>query len=282
MLKTDVYENKYYRQKVATNSKNIVTGIGHLYSSKTKSVDLFSEVKGNFICYCVKGVALLVINGLQYKISEGTFLLVDSDTKVKLQTNANSPISLYYINFKKQEITITNSKINIDEHIIGKFKNSTSMNLFYMIFLSLISTADCQCSEFLNFNDKSLLYLLEIVLKDRITSQTLVSNLGIILKFDYYVESNLEQKIELQDIMNALDISKNKLYEIVASQYNDTPIKHIQKVKIKHAEYMLANTTLKVKTISRNLGFNNQYHFSKVFKQEKNISPSCYREKYLK
>jgi len=59
--------------------------------------------------------------------------------------------------------------------------------------------------------------------------------------------------------------------------FNDTPAKWVLRKKLKFATELLENTSLTVGEICFECGFENQTHFSRVFKEKMSVSPLQFR-----
>lgn len=60
--------------------------------------------------------------------------------------------------------------------------------------------------------------------------------------------------------------------------FNDTPAKWVMKKRLNLASELLENTTLSVGEITNQCGFENQTHFSRLFKQKTGVSPLQFRK----
>lgn len=57
-----------------------------------------------------------------------------------------------------------------------------------------------------------------------------------------------------------------------------SPKQVIMKIRMEHAAYLLISTMLTIDEVARQVGFANQYHFSKAFKDFHEITPTRYRK----
>jgi len=63
--------------------------------------------------------------------------------------------------------------------------------------------------------------------------------------------------------------------------FNDTPAKWVMKKRLSKASELLENTTLSVGEITNQCGFENQTHFSRLFKEKTGMSPLQFRKSQL-
>lgn len=97
-------------------------------------------------------------------------------------------------------------------------------------------------------------------------------------KLTEYMQINLYKNLSLQEIADDFKISPSYICRIFKVYYSDTPISYYNRIKIEEARKLLDEyRNMRVKDIAELLGFNDQYYFSKVFKQQYGVSPLVYR-----
>jgi AraC-like DNA-binding protein/mannose-6-phosphate isomerase-like protein (cupin superfamily) len=100
----------------------------------------------------------------------------------------------------------------------------------------------------------------------------------LVSRIQEYVAQNLPNMIRLSDISKNVCISTNYLNTIFKSITGKTVIKYVEEYKINKARDLLKNTKESVGTIASNLGFYDQYHFSKIFKKGTGQTPTMFRK----
>ena len=97
-----------------------------------------------------------------------------------------------------------------------------------------------------------------------------------------YILINYTSPIRLDELADYCKISKQQLIRHFKSEFNTTPIQYITNYKISHAKELLFNhPELSVGEISKELGFENQHYFSRVFLKLTGETPSNYRYRTL-
>lgn len=107
---------------------------------------------------------------------------------------------------------------------------------------------------------------------DQSTPDQLISN---ILN---YVNDNYKTLHSLTEIAKHFFITKEYLCKLFKEKVEVTPISYLNSLKLKHACFMLRGTQSNMETISEECGFNSPSYFSKMFKDNFNLSPSEYRK----
>ena len=93
-------------------------------------------------------------------------------------------------------------------------------------------------------------------------------------------KNNYKTKLTLNEVAAALGISPNYLSHLFRKYSDCGFIDFVNQVKIKEAKKIITQRNLKVYEIANELGFDNAFYFSKVFKKIEGCSPSEYMNKY--
>lgn len=93
-----------------------------------------------------------------------------------------------------------------------------------------------------------------------------------------YLEEYFRTKIRTEDIANALNTSYRTLARKFSSETGTTVSETLSKIRLDNAKKLLISTDLPIYAIAVESGFENEFYFSKHFKQKEKITPSTYRK----
>ena len=85
--------------------------------------------------------------------------------------------------------------------------------------------------------------------------------------------------MKIDDIADAMGMSRSVLYTKIKQQLGMTPIDFVRHVRIMRACELLKNTDESLSSVAFAVGFSDPKYFSKVFKRETGIVPTEYRER---
>ncbi|MCI8517080.1 MAG: response regulator [Hungatella sp.] len=91
-----------------------------------------------------------------------------------------------------------------------------------------------------------------------------------------YIHEHYTEKLTLSDIADYLKISSGHLSSTFSRYMNQTVSDYIAEVKIAHAKELIDSGQYLIYEIADQLGFENAYYFSKVFKKVTGMSPKNY------
>ena len=93
-----------------------------------------------------------------------------------------------------------------------------------------------------------------------------------------FIESHTGPLRSLAEVAKASGISETYLCRIFQRYDQKTPYQYLQQVQMNRAAALLRDPTARVADIARQLGFEDPFHFSRVFRRQFGISPKAYRE----
>jgi len=92
-----------------------------------------------------------------------------------------------------------------------------------------------------------------------------------------YIEKNHTRELSVAEIADKAAMSTSQLIRLFRRQLGTTPHNYLLRYRITHAKELLAETSLPVEVISREVGFASASNFSYRFSEMVGQSPSAYR-----
>jgi len=93
-----------------------------------------------------------------------------------------------------------------------------------------------------------------------------------------YLRENYAKQIDFSAIAEQQAVSAPYLSRIFKEQVGMTPSKFLADYRMQVAKKLLQDTSLSVKEVATRVGFSDQFHFSKTFKQFTGLSPVQFRK----
>lgn len=95
-----------------------------------------------------------------------------------------------------------------------------------------------------------------------------------------YFEDHYNEKISLDQIAENMYLSPFYISKIFKSETGDTPIRHLINIRLEKARELLESENGgSIQEVAASVGYDDAYHFSKLFKKRYGISPSQARKK---
>lgn len=92
-----------------------------------------------------------------------------------------------------------------------------------------------------------------------------------------YIEENLSKEITVTELSELLHFHPNYFINYFRTMTNQTPIDYINNARIDKAKRLLLDDNITIKEVADQVGFNNSYYFSRIFKKKTGMSPRDYR-----
>lgn len=122
--------------------------------------------------------------------------------------------------------------------------------------------------------------LSQTIAKPPVKEQT--SESEALLQFKAYIDKYFREKHSAGEYADLLNMTVKNLGKIVKDHYGRTPTDMITERIIVEAKRDLYLTSKPIKEIAYELGFKDEYHFSRYFKNAINTSPQSYRNSLKK
>ena len=95
-------------------------------------------------------------------------------------------------------------------------------------------------------------------------------------------EHYLERSFKIEELSGLVNMSPRYFEMLFQNEFKMTPKEYVTHLKLELAKELLLNEKSTVTGIAEQLGYNDVYHFSKMFKAKTGVNPSDYRRKNTK
>lgn len=96
-----------------------------------------------------------------------------------------------------------------------------------------------------------------------------------------YVQAHFGKEIRADDLAGASGLSVSRLNTVFRQITGCSPMEYVQRTRVEEARRLLADVHLSIKEIAARTGFDDAYHFSKVFRRIDGLSPLHHRQALL-
>ncbi len=121
--------------------------------------------------------------------------------------------------------------------------------------------------------------LTDILIAHSTIKNTAFDNSAALLK--RYIDEHYNETITKEDLANVAFCSVPNLYRIFQKYFHLSPHNYINKIRVEKASVLLENSSYSVMAVAEKVGFDDPIYFSKLFKDNYQLSPKKYREASL-
>jgi len=93
-----------------------------------------------------------------------------------------------------------------------------------------------------------------------------------------YIQLNLMENLTVAHLASRTNLNEDYFSRLFFKYTGQRPLTYIHEKRIERAQYLITTTNLPYIEIAEKTGFENQSHFSKIFKKVTNLTPGQYRQ----
>jgi AraC-like DNA-binding protein len=239
------------------------------------------------IVWIESGSAVWVHNGEEYNLMPGSILLAKPGDRETFFWDKNKHTSHYFYHFSLNKKEAPPLKIYEDESLWPFLHNLPQNNVLKPMVMNAFRLIKNGRKD----SDPILQSMLQQILLTFISGcyeveQETPDDLPpAIERVFQYIHSQWNQlpliKPDLETLAAKALVSPTHLCRLFNEAFEMSPVQTITTMRLKRASTLLVRTNYPLKRISYLTGFENQYHFSRLFKKVYGISPSEYRKDTL-
>ncbi len=232
-----------------------------------------------FIKYTIKGHGTLEINNQTYKLCPGTLTGFEPGTPHHYKANPNNPMEHIFITFVGSNASELLKKSSLlPRHFIEVVDQDETLNIFNKILQ--IGTAKTEYAQ-----EISCHYLNIILLEQAAAFSGEKTNISASMGTYRLCKSYIDAKFST--IKSPAEVAEHRMIDVrymssLFKRYSHIPPgQYLMRLKLNKAANMLLTSGYSIKEIAFQVGFDDQYHFSKNFKKFHGSSPSKYRANHV-
>lgn len=259
-----------------------ITDIGYYPNAKYHFRERLKGSEENILICCEKGRGKLRVSKLNYEVNAGDFVVIPAGVSHTYEADNSDPWSIYWVHFQggvaPAIIDLVKKKMLGFKGIIYDTKKT------YKIFMEIYGQLENgYSSDNLTFTNMCFWHFLtscifrnESVFISRDNNDTAKNVIDIAIEF---FKVNTNKTLSLQDVASVVNISPSHFSFLFKNKTGFSPIEYFNHLKIQKACQHLLFTDNRIKEISFELGIDDQYYFSRLFKKVMGVSPEDYRKK---
>lgn len=245
----------------------------------------------NYSVILWKGSGVFSVDDINYSYSGYNILFLSPYQKLKLASESEEDIHMlffhgdyYCIEYHKEEVACNGLLFN--NIYLNPGVELSEENYHYI--LELFNHINKEEREKHPFSESIIKTYIQLILAIGSKQKSSIENSVIAneklpnknaAEFQKLLESHFKDEKELSFYSDKLNITNNTLSKAVKKEFAKTPTQLINERIILESKKLLHLTYRSVKEIASELGFADEFYFSRYFKKSVGCSPKNYREK---
>lgn len=112
-------------------------------------------------------------------------------------------------------------------------------------------------------------------------SQHTIDKKEIVEQMIAYFREHYQEEISLEQLAAKMYLSPYYICRIFKSETGDTPIDYLIRLRMEKAKELLEQGSVQsIQEVAESVGYEDAYHFSKLFKKRYGVSPSGIKNKH--
>ena len=227
------------------------------------------------IHHVVSGRGYYTVNQNTYTIEEGDSFIIYPNTVVSYSADQEDPWEYYWVGFGGADVKGLISQTDFSKHhpVISTDRSQELKDILLNIY---------RCSGANLYNRIAMvgylyLFLSVLIQCSQKHEHDVDSSVEYIKKAVDFISENYEHHLTITDIANHLGVSRSHLYRVFMRHISQSPKAYLENYRIRQGSMLLRQTSMTVNEVASSVGYDDQLHFSKVFKKLTGLSPKEYR-----
>jgi len=255
-----------------------ITQIGYFPKAANHYRERKKGCADNILIYCTQGSGHCILDKKQYEVKSNQFILIPATSKyICYWADEQTPWTIYWLHYSSNHISTINESLNID---VARPPIQIPLNEnAIIIWQNIYSTLEMGYShENLLSASFTLHYLLATFLFPR-RHTNLNEDYDLITMTIEEMKKNINSKLSLEKMASFHRLSVSHFSYLFRKSTGMPPLDYFIHLKMQKACQMLYFGNNHIKGIAIELGYDNPYYFSRLFKKYIGTSPKEYRSK---
>ena len=265
-------------QQLPVVSDLIPTAIGHFPITDGHYVNCQGGTPEIILIYCVDGMGWCEFAGKRWQVADGNIIFIPRTLAHTYAADEKRPWSIYWTHFTGQrsldylkifQVTPDNPMIHLPPaaEIISSFEDTYSCLQYGYSFSNLL-TLSTNLGRFLGLIN---LHRHSANPKTRSTNENIQQSIQ-------FMRDNVEKRLYLEELAQMANLSVTHYSALFKERTGFSPMDYFIRMKIQQASQVLGTTQNTVQDICQELGYDDPYYFSRIFKKVMGKAPTSYRK----
>ncbi len=256
-----------------------VASIGYFPKAAFHYRHRITGCEDNILIYCLRGRGWYIVNDTRFEVSPNEFFIIPATMKeTKYGADEEDPWTIYWVHFTGKDIDTINLSFNIkwDDGPQQILVNEKGLQLWDNMYRSLEMGYS---KEYLTNANMCLYYFIATFLyPDRHSDEKKQDEKDMITNTILFLKDNLDTPLTVKDLALKNNFSVPHFSSLFLKATGMSPIEYFIHLRLQKACLLLYKSDMRIKNIAGEVGYDDPYYFSRLFKKYMKVSPEQYRQ----
>lgn len=233
----------------------------------------------NIFLYCLKGKGHYILDDKQYEVTANQYVVLPATDKyMRYWADTEDPWTIYWLHYTGSDIDRFNQFLNLNQHKgpVSIPFNLKAIDIWNNMYESLemgYSIENLSNASFCLYN-----FLATFLYPEKHIAIAEEESTDIVTHTILFMKANLEKKLSVEDMAQQNNLSCSHFSTLFRKATGMPPIDYFINIKMQKACQLLYSNDVQIKAIALEIGYDDPYYFSRVFKKYMGISPEQYKQ----
>lgn len=225
------------------------------------------------LIYCTEGKGIIEVEDQKFVLGKSDAFCIPRNVRHRYYADEQDPWSILWVHFKGENTRYFPLEERKVVHINSRHSDNRMMVLFKLLFRVL--ERNYTIGNFIYISQVLSLILSEVYFREKVDESTTQDrHVTMVIRYMY---QHLKENLTLEEISEEVQLSKSYLNAVFKAQTGRSPVEFFIHLKMQEACKLLKSTDLYIYEVSAELGYADQYYFSRIFKKVVGVSPKDYK-----
>jgi AraC family transcriptional regulator, arabinose operon regulatory protein len=253
-----------------------ITDIGYYPKARFHRRERRKGSEQHVLIYCVQGEGWYQVQEEKYNVKPNQLFILPAGVYHQYGSENRNPWTIYWLHFTgSQAGSFVQYLYGDNAHSpLTVVPHEERFLLFEDIFSHLNMSFNVDNIVYAN----NCLYHFLVSFRESVYKHAVDQDQGDVVKQSVeYMKLHLDRTFTLQELAEQAGLSASHYSAVFRRKTQNSPINFFMFLKVQKACQLLENTSFRVKEIAQQVGFEDPYHFSRVFSQFIGLSPRQFR-----
>jgi len=232
----------------------------------------------NILIYCLRGKGWYELGKKRFEVGVNEFIIIPAiKSFLRYGADENDPWTIYWVHFSGRDMDTFNRSFGIGmfdgpQPIIFNEKGLQIWNMMYQNLEMGYSKENLT-----NTNLCLYSFIATFLYPDRQVNEKKQDAKNLINDTILYMQSELHRQLTVEDMALKQGLSISHFSSLFRKATGMSPIDYFIHLKLQKACLLLYSSDIKIKKVAAEIGYDDPYYFSRLFKKYMKVSPDQYR-----